>query len=102
MKKNTFSLCFTFLFLFLILSCQIPEPVKRSPEYISGRQLAYEFAKRDVMDMTCSHTKGRVLSAIVNKHLDAMGDDKSEDFKMGFRDGYRVFYQQNIDFYCSK
>jgi hypothetical protein len=74
--------------------------VIRSPEYTSGRQLADKYAKKDVMKNTCSHNRGRVLSAVIKKHLEAMGNEKSMDFQTGFSDGYRIYYHQYVDLYC--
>jgi predicted secreted protein len=100
MKTTMFLLCLILLLLVSATSCQTSEPVIRSPEYTSGRQLADQYAKKDVMKNACSHSRGKVLSAIIKKHLEAMENNKSEDFKAGFRDGYRVYYHQYVDLYC--
>lgn len=100
MKTTMFFLCLVFLLLVSTTSCQTSEPVVRNPEYTSGRQVADQYAKKDAMKNTCSHNRGKVLSVIIRKHLDTMGNNKSEDFKAGFTDGYRVYYYQYADTYC--
>lgn len=102
MKTTMFFLCLVFLLLISTTSCQTSEPVRRSPEYTSGRQLADQYAKRDAMKGSCSHNRGRVLSSVISKHLEAMENEKSMDFQSGFSDGYRVSYHQYVDSYCTR
>jgi len=102
MKTTMVFLCLLLIFLFSTTSCQTSEPVRRSPEYTSGRQLADKYAKRDVMGNSCSHNRGRVLAPVIRKHLDAMENEISSDFQTGFSDGYRIYYNQYVDAYCTR
>ena len=99
MKNFKFFPRLLFLLLLITTSCQTSEPVKHSPEYLSGKKLADVYAKKDAMK-SCSHKRGKVLSEIIRKHLDAMETEKSEDFQTGFSDGYRLYYLQYADTYC--
>ena len=99
MNNVTLYRCLLFLILLSIISCNTSEAVKRSPEYTSGKRLADVYAKNDAMK-SCSRKRGKVLNSVIQKHIEAMGNDKSEDFKSGFSDGYRIYFFQYADTFC--
>ncbi|MBW1893419.1 MAG: hypothetical protein JRF40_05740 [Deltaproteobacteria bacterium] len=102
MIKIKFFLCLLFLLLLSTTSCQTSEPVRRSPEYASGKKLADVYAKKDALKLTCSHHRGKTLSVVIRKHLETMETERSEDFQSGFSAGYKTYFPHYTNIYCGR
>ena len=104
MKKNISVLFLLFPLLFLLVSCQTLEAVKMNPDYVSGKNLAEEYAKKDAQKLHCPYYRSKtwqnIMSRQLNEHTTALKNEKTEDFLNGFIEGYRKYYAEYADTYC--
>ena len=106
MKKNLSVLYWLFPLLFLLVSCQTLEPVKMNPDYVAGRHLAEEYAKKDAQKLHCPYymrkTWQNIMSRNLSEYTTALKSEKTEDFLNGFVEGYRKYYAEYADTYCGE
>lgn len=106
MKKNIPVLYWLFSLLFLLVACQTLEPVKMNPDYVAGRHLAEEYAKKDAQELHCmfyrSKTWQNIMSGKLSEHTAVLKNEKAEDFLNGFTEGYRNYYAEYADTYCGE
>ena len=106
MRKHIFVFYGLFLTLFLLVSCQTSEPVKTSPDYVAGKQLAEEYAKKDAKKLNCMFYRRKtwqnIMSGHLRDHTAVLRNEKTEDFLTGCIEGYRKYYAEYANTYCGK
>lgn len=106
MKKHMRVYYMVVLILFLSVSCQTSEPMKMSPDYDLGKQLAETYAKEDAKKLQCMLYRRKawqsIMSGQLKEHTAALKNEKTEEFLNGFIEGYRKYYAEYADTYCGE